>query len=209
MKTVSTILATAAVALSVIVAPGASAAGPCAYVGTAEEGAHAQECTSCLNSHGNSPNSAMLCGKPYFYRPTCAQGVVCGNAFRTEGPCQYAGTAQGGGANGQACQACVNSLMPNPQAPNLCGAPPPRGPACEQAGVCGNAYRTAPACPPNAPIADCVPPGTFPTPAFGPTVDPTQCDSTSIYNRTIGSCAACNYGNGQLKPLTVPCDHNV
>jgi hypothetical protein len=163
MKTVSTILATAAVALSVIVAPVASAAGPCAYVGTAEEGAHAQECTSCLNSHGNGPDSAMLCGKPQFYRPTCAQGVVCGNAFRTAGPCQYAGTAQGGGANGQACQACINSLMPNPQAPNLCGAPPPRGPACEQAGVCGNAYRTYP-CPENAPITACVPPGTFPTP---------------------------------------------
>jgi hypothetical protein len=163
MKTVSTFLAAAAVALSVVVAPVASAARPCSYVGTAEEGAHSAECTSCLNSNGNSPNSMMICGgKQQFYRPTCAQGVICGNAFRTGGPCQYAGTAQGGGANMQACLACIHSLQPNPEAIDLCGAPPARGPACEQAGVCGNAYRTSP-CPENAPIAACVPPGTFPT----------------------------------------------
>jgi hypothetical protein len=87
-------------------------------------------------------------------------------ASATGGPCQYAGTAQGGGANGRACNDCLIANGNNLQATYTCGVPAAKGPACEQAGVCGapSSYRTYP-CPENAPIGSCVPPGTFPTPA--------------------------------------------
>lgn len=172
MRTISTILAAAAaIAAFVVIAPVASASQPCSFANGPNAADHAAECTSCLNANSTRPDPMTFCGgHVQLYRPTCAQGVICGppaayihtSAFRTGGPCQYAGdpSGRGGGANGQACQACINSLMPNPQAPNLCGAPQARGPACEQAGVCGNAYHTypQPPCPP-----DCAPPGTFPT----------------------------------------------
>lgn len=76
------------------------------------------------------------------------------------GPCQYAGTAQGGGVHMQQCLACMNAGGNTPAASRACGVPILTTPACEQAGVCGNGYRTNPA-PPCPPL--CVPPGTFPT----------------------------------------------
>ena len=79
-------------------------------------------------------------------------------------PCSLAGAPGHHDAANKACTDCMTANGNNLQASSICGVPAEKGPPCEQAGVCGNAYRTY-HCPENAPIASCVPPGTFPTPA--------------------------------------------
>lgn len=91
-------------------------------------------------------------------------GIAWGTPTANAAPCSLAGAPGHHDAANQACRDCMTANGNNLQASYICGVPTATGPACEQAGVCGNGYRTYP-CPENAPITACAPPGTFPTPA--------------------------------------------
>lgn len=101
-----------------------------------------------------------------------ASAGVWGSGMVLAAPVASAAPCDGGPGHYASVQACSDCMIAQAKAgagaqsgPNCGLAPANTGPACNQAGVCGNGYRTYPnSCPPNAPIEQCVQPGTFPTP---------------------------------------------
>jgi hypothetical protein len=79
-------------------------------------------------------------------------GIAWGTPTAGAAPCFLAGAPGHHDAANQACRDCMTANGNNLQASYICGVPTATGPACEQAGVCGNGYRMYPY-PENAPPA--------------------------------------------------------